>query len=269
MGTLLSGAMDDTDDDDDGDVPPTYGLFQAPQGDASSPVPPEEHPDAFANAVHLPVSIGQALSLMPANSLTGSWSSQRAAYSVGVSAGLTVLAVLSAVRQFSREKVSIVDVMVVVFYGLSAVTSWLFFRFARYWGLLLRAFRAQERHLGPCPGLRRKVVFITVLLLGVAFVEHGLSEMEITLNLRRSHPNASTFSEYLEIYYSANYDMLIVVIGYWPLLSPFFFFLNFTATFVWNYNDLFIMVVSVALAARFRCLRDSISRSIGGTVGTK
>ncbi|KAK3927242.1 Gustatory receptor for sugar taste 64f [Frankliniella fusca] len=259
-------------DADDGDGVPSlygYGALPLPPGYAVSAAPPHEHPDAFANALHLPLRIGQALSLMPADLLTGSWSAPRAAYSATVSTGLTILAVLSVVFKLSQKNVTLLDVMVIMFYGLSAIASWLFLRFARYWGLLLRAFRAQERHHGPCPGLRRKLVSITGVLLGVAFVEHGLSEMEIVLNLRKAHANASTFTEYLEIYTAANYDMVIFVIGYWPLLTPFFFFLNFAATFVWNFNDLFIMLMGVALAARFRCLRDSISRAIGGTVALK
>lgn len=61
--------------------------------------------------------------------------------------------------------------VVVVFYVLSAVTSWLFLRLARYWQVLLRAFRFQERRHGACLGLRARLRCISLTLFVVSFGE--------------------------------------------------------------------------------------------------
>lgn len=128
--------------------------------------------------------------------------------------------------------------VVVAFYGMSAISSWLFFLLGRrWWATLLRAFRHQERLHGPSPGLRRQMTTVSSILLGVSFgthrahgqdgrdrvkrhtagqsscvgyvpVEHCLSEMNIVLAISRSHPDVSTFSECLEVYYRANYPMV-------------------------------------------------------------
>ena len=197
--------------------------------------------------------------------------------------------------------------VVVVFYALSAVTSWLFVRLARHWQPLLRAFRFQERRHGACPGLRARLICISLTLFVVSFgegagdagrqvfpsmsqttllacrnrrrsgsikrhsasrflthapiycwralgrfvtqfsvdfdlkndivsilqmgflsvcvpkrylyllllcfflVEHSLSEMSGLISLRANNPNASTFSENLEIYFHGNYQMVSIV----------------------------------------------------------
>ncbi|XP_034231685.1 gustatory receptor 5a for trehalose-like [Thrips palmi] len=246
-------------DDDDGD-----------RG-AGTTAPADEHPDAFANAMRFPLRVGQALSVLPVDAMTGARSRPRAVYSVVTNVGLSLLAILSAVMQLSKPKrPDLVEFMVVVFYTMAAINSWLFYRLGRrWWAALLRAFRVQDRRQGPCPGLRRKIFAISSLLLGVSFVEHSLSEMTAVVGLSRAHPNASSFSECLELYYYANYPMVIMAVGYWPFMAPFAFMLNFVATFLWNFNDLFLMSMGVAVASRFEFLRESIEKDVGDVLDAK
>lgn len=54
-----------------------------------------------------------------------------------------------------------------------------------------------------------------------------------------------------------------MAVGYWSFMAPFAFMLNFVATFLWNFNDLFVMSMGMALASRFKLLRDSVHQAVG------
>lgn len=92
--TGLGHGVDSLDeDDDDSDL-------HAPGGVA----PANEHPDAFANAMRFSLRVGQALSVLPVDAMTGSWSRLRAAYAIAINVGLSMLAILSTVLQLTRPK---------------------------------------------------------------------------------------------------------------------------------------------------------------------
>ncbi|KAJ1523353.1 hypothetical protein ONE63_001222 [Megalurothrips usitatus] len=215
--------------------------------------------------MRLPLRVGQVFSVMPVDVATGAWSPRRAVYAVLLSCGLSALAASSAAMQLLKEKRVLTDLMVVVFYLLASVMSWLFVQLGRGWATLLGAFRAQERQHGVSPGLRRRLTLITGVLLSLALVEHSLSQMQNISAVLHARPNASGFGEYFEAYYRGQFPMVILVLGYWPVTAPVVMFLNFSATFLWNFTDLFIMLMGVSVASRFKLLQQSVSVASGNT----
>lgn len=61
-------------------------------------------------------------------------------------------------------------------------------------------------------------------------------------------------------YLLINFSMFFHFVDYTPLLGLIGKVINVLATFAWSFNDIFVMAVSVSLAARFRQLNDHMLR---------
>jgi len=57
-----------------------------------------------------------------------------------------------------------------------------------------------------------------------------------------------------------NYSTVFYFVDYTTFLGILGKVVNVLSTFAWNFNDIFVMAVSVALAARFRQLNDFMMR---------
>lgn len=53
-------------------------------------------------------------------------------------------------------------------------------------------------------------------------------------------------------------DEIFYVFDYSPILAMWGKLQNFYSTFIWNYMDIFVMVVSIGLASKFRQLNDNL-----------
>lgn len=56
----------------------------------------------------------------------------------------------------------------------------------------------------------------------------------------------------IQAFYIANYPQVFLLFPYSGLLGTFTKFLNIIATFAWSYTDLFVIVVSIGLASKFK-----------------
>ncbi|CAI6360927.1 unnamed protein product [Macrosiphum euphorbiae] len=166
-----------------------------------------------------------------------------------------------------------------IFYGNACCALWMFIKLAKKWPKLMQDWRAVEismRRFG-APRLGWKSTTLAVVLLVFAFTEHGLHNWLNTrpggkddiasMSLIDNDDNGSlilldqsaTFTGYLERfslkthwYLYDDYD------SYNPVKGFLVMWLSLTATFLWNFTDLFIMLVSSALAAQFKKLTKSM-----------
>lgn len=53
-------------------------------------------------------------------------------------------------------------------------------------------------------------------------------------------------------------DEIFYVLDYSPTLAMWGKLQNFYSTFIWNYMDIFVMVISIGLASKFRQLNDNL-----------
>lgn len=53
-------------------------------------------------------------------------------------------------------------------------------------------------------------------------------------------------------------DEIFYVLDYSPILAMWGKLQNFYSTFIWNYMDIFVMIVSIGLASKFRQLNDNL-----------
>lgn len=56
---------------------------------------------------------------------------------------------------------------------------------------------------------------------------------------------------------------------YWPLLAMWGKLQNVYSTFIWNYMDVFVMIVSIGLASNFRKLNDNLLKFKGLVSGQR
>ncbi|KAL5235730.1 hypothetical protein ACI65C_003140 [Semiaphis heraclei] len=166
-----------------------------------------------------------------------------------------------------------------IFYGNACCALWMFIKLAKKWPKLMQDWRSVEismRRFG-APRLGWKSTTLAVVLLVFAFTEHGLHNWLNTrpggkddiasMSLIDNDDNGSlilidqsaTLTGYLERfslkthwYLYDDYD------SYNPVKGFLVMWLSLTATFLWNFTDLFIMLVSSALAAQFKKLTKSM-----------
>ena len=67
------------------------------------------------------------------------------------------------------------------------------------------------------------------------------------------------FKRYLIMFHSEMFG----AVGFSPVLAVFSAYSNFMATFYWNFSDLFVITISIALASRFRLLNTHLTHARG------
>ncbi|KAJ4427620.1 hypothetical protein ANN_25268 [Periplaneta americana] len=150
-----------------------------------------------------------------------------------------------------------------VFYGTSAMMYYQFLQLARQWPELATQWEALEhsqKHYGyPCK-LKHKIKVITSLVLVGALVEHCLSHHNI---LRWAALCSSSIRGLFRRYFTNVHKQMFAVVHYNIPLAAVNSILNIIATFTWNFTDLFIMLISMALAERFRLLNQHLDSTRG------
>ncbi|KAJ1523414.1 hypothetical protein ONE63_001278 [Megalurothrips usitatus] len=146
-----------------------------------------------------------------------------------------------------------------MFYVCATVVSLLYFRLAMQWRQLCLCFLRVEHRmadLGHPPNLRCRLRAVTVAVLSLALVEYLLAVFSgiLSMDLDRYE----TFHQFLTDYYSGNYPQMMFVVPYNPVIVLVEQTVNTTATFMWNYNDLFIMLISIAIAQWFKFLNTKL-----------
>ncbi|CAH1738162.1 unnamed protein product [Aphis gossypii] len=151
----------------------------------------------------------------------------------------------------------------------------MFIKLAKKWPKLMQDWRTVEvsmRRFG-APRLGWKSTTLAVVLLVFAFTEHGLHNWLNTrpggkddiasMSLIDNDDNGSlilidqsaTFIGYLERFsLKTHWYLYDDYNSYNPVKGFLVMWLSLTATFLWNFTDLFIMLVSSALAAQFKKL---------------
>ncbi|KAE8747292.1 Gustatory receptor 35 [Frankliniella occidentalis] len=228
-----------------------------PKGSKAAPV---AHRDSFHGAMCPALMVAQCFALLPVDGISRThpgvpqfrWLSFRVFYTIAVFLGTGVVALLAAYRMVSSG-LSFNSSVTVVFFGNSLSAMVLFLQLATRWPAVARAWARIEhdmrtygypRHLG------RKVKIMTAVVLLLATVEHLLAVMTAVYTSWPCYKSGG-FPGLVRGYSLNNFAM---VTEYAPWKAVFVFLLNVVATFSWNYTDLFIMLLSVSLAQRFKQL---------------
>lgn len=147
----------------------------------------------------------------------------------------------------------------------SASGSFLFLRLATKWPELMQQWELIDaempkwRHPKQYRLLAFRVRLLIVLILTMAFVEHILSIVSSVTFARDCLNVTNLFEDYgrtqsVQLFEVAGFSISGAVIGK---------LLNIIATFVWNFMDLFIMLISIGLTSIFRRFNQSLYRIKG------
>jgi gustatory receptor len=84
--------------------------------------------------------------------------------------------------------------------------------------------------------------------------EHLLS---ITVGAHGAN-NCPSIRDPIRAFYIANYPQVFKIYPYSGALGTFAKFLNIIATFAWSYTDLFVIVISIGLASKFKQINEDL-----------
>ncbi|XP_052123167.1 gustatory receptor for sugar taste 64e-like isoform X2 [Frankliniella occidentalis] len=234
------------------------------------------HPDSFSGSIRHALIIGYFFSLLhpelgPSlsqdSSRTRRWSGVRILrllYAGVIVVGLSVQAALSLYREMTADSLwdSSVDMM---FFGSATAATVLFLELGPRWRRLTRSFECVESHMvdfGYPPLLRRQMKRLTAVVLLGAAVEHILSVWSAVDFTWPCYMEAGP-GGLLKGYSLLKFPMTFTVMAYehWKAVVVLFF--NFVGTFFWNFNHLFVMLISMPLSHRFKQVNERLEAVTG------
>ncbi|EDV97687.1 gustatory receptor for sugar taste 64a [Drosophila grimshawi] len=159
-----------------------------------------------------------------------------------------------------------------VFYTCVQCACILFIDLARHWPPLIRYWTRVELIFNKPPyevlkrSLSQRVRLSALIIIGCSIVEHALYQTSAVISYTRQaefcskFPNSTMGGVSFENYIVMNYSYVFQVLSYNRFVGAYILLVAGTSTFIWNYMDLFIMMISKALAYRFEQISDRVRR---------
>lgn len=227
---------------------------------------------SFHEAIFPLLFIAQCFGVMPVHNISGkcptglkfTWKSLRFMFAVFVmmSCGLETL---SAISWTFRTHIEFGKMVILVFYVTNFMSFFCFLRLSVVWPELMKKWHEVEKNLpqmemkkekrAMCLRIRKTVAVI----LTMSAVEHILSiigSVAVVLDCPR-------IQNILQAYYVHNFPQVFSFFKYSHLLGIYVKLIHVTSTFVWSYADLFIMVVSQGLSAKFNQINERMLKDKG------
>ncbi|XP_050540082.1 gustatory receptor for sugar taste 64f [Daktulosphaira vitifoliae] len=147
----------------------------------------------------------------------------------------------------------------IVFFGSSLVIYILFVQLAKEWPNIMRKWELAEREMrqfGHPLHTALKFKLLTSLIMVLAIFEHIASILKVVDKaINCSTDSANMF----RVYFAVSFNQVYSVVNFsWFIALP-IVFLNLIITCAWNFMDLFIIILSCALADRFKQLNQRLA----------
>lgn len=215
--------------------------------------------NSFHRAVSPVIVTAQCFGLLPVLGIAGpnaanlrfQWCSFRTMFSIFMLLGAGLNTCFTIVLM--QPGISFEQSDGVVFFGTVTVTYMLFLQLARQWPNLAvewENLEISQKHYGYPKRLHLKIMVITTIVLTGALVEHALSKSSQIAVAAACTDNVTDMFHY---YFTktSTYNQMFTVMDYSFTTAAFALIINFIATYTWNFADLFIILVSLALTERF------------------
>ncbi|KAJ4428995.1 hypothetical protein ANN_25991 [Periplaneta americana] len=150
-----------------------------------------------------------------------------------------------------------------IFYLTGALCCCMFLKMATKWPRLVLLWHQTERsqmHYGYPDHLRFKIRTMAVVIATVAFCEYLLSNANA---LYIASQCASSTADLIKRYFIVSHRHVFGVVRFSYGMAVFTKLCNFIGAFYWSFANLFVMIISVALASRFRLLNKSLKQVHG------
>ncbi|XP_034242833.1 gustatory receptor for sugar taste 64f-like [Thrips palmi] len=237
----------------------------------------KRHPDSFLSVVRHLLIVGHYIGVLPAPTNSGCkfrWLSLHVVFSVGVTAAVAFRIIVYLYCVFVGY-MTFFDTVVSTRIGFTVLGLLMFvtyIRLASRWRKFVVCFLRIEHRQGslepagiaPSLSLRRRVVLMTMATLALGFLEVLLQQF--TFPLSRDLDEYDSFSDILADHYYGLFNHIATAVSYNPAVLFAAEFSSAVTNFVLNYNDLFIMIVSMVIVRRFKhqrkilavnCFKDS------------
>nr|QHN69203.1 gustatory receptor 5 [Sirex noctilio] len=230
-----------------------------------------ESTDSLHSALKPIILLAQCFAVLPisgANSLDASylkfsWKSPKVLY-CGISfIGAAVLTVCSVLR-LAVTGVTSTKTTSLVFFITTCITRVLFLRLARQWPCLELSWERMERELSSKyrrlsrVSLALKFKIMTVVIMVLALLEHTLSILSgYTSALECATLRGDT--DIVSTYFQSQFPQVFARTPYTHWKGALVQCVNILSTFSWNFMDLFLILLSVALTEQFRQLNNRLS----------
>ncbi|XP_046825824.1 gustatory receptor for sugar taste 64f-like [Vespa crabro] len=189
----------------------------------------------------------------------------RTAYAIIVAVSIFIMAILSIIHMIKTLKPESFGVRGgiaaatagAIFYGNGLCGTIMYLWLSPRWVILQNDWKAMEQFIdsnkNQRPRLRWKFIIISTIILFFALFEHIVSVINNSTNFEWGTSN-STFANFLHIYTVNSHNFILENVDYNFAIGIYIFIVSKIATFVWNFTDLFVMLISTGLAERYKTL---------------
>ncbi|KAH8297548.1 hypothetical protein KR054_002775 [Drosophila jambulina] len=221
----------------------------------------------FHQAVGRVLLVAEFFAMMPVKGVTAKHPSSLSFSWRNIRTCFCVLFIASSFTNFGlslykvlNNPISFNSIKPIIFRGSVLLVLIVALNLARRWPQLMMYWHTVEQDLPPYQtqmgrwkmGHRIAMVMLVGMMLSVA--EHILS-MVSAINYA-SFCNRT--ADPIQNYFLRTNDEIFFVVSYSTPLALWGKFQNVYSTFIWNYMDMFVMIVSIGLAAKFRQLNDDL-----------
>ncbi|XP_011881612.1 PREDICTED: gustatory receptor for sugar taste 64f-like isoform X1 [Vollenhovia emeryi] len=237
-------------------------------------IPPSDTFNPSTDSLHAAmrpiIMLAQCFSMLPvcgvskpdASYLRFTWRNLKILYAAIVFLGVLLMSIANILRLFTSG-INSTKMTTFVFYATALVTAVMFVRLAMQWPCLAltwekleREFTSRHRRISKTSlATRFKIVTAVVMLL--ALVEHGAA----VLSAYASAVECAVYRGETDIvgtYFQSQFPQIFTRLSYSLWKGIMVETLNILSTFSWNFVDLFLILISIALADQFRQLNSRL-----------
>jgi gustatory receptor len=107
--------------------------------------------------------------------------------------------------------------------------------------------------------LRVRMRFSAYVILSLSLIEHILSVVSAVAQV----VDCPRIKSIYRAYYVKSFPQVFTLFSYSTALGTYLKFIHVTATFVWSFTDLFIMMISCGLSVKFKLINDRMLEDKG------
>ncbi|KYB27367.1 hypothetical protein TcasGA2_TC033212 [Tribolium castaneum] len=198
-------------------------------------------------------------------SLRFSWKSARVVYALFTLLGTFLISGFQ-MQKIATKGLDLLEANRLFFFLTGVMASLLFLNLAKRWPKFVKDWcvvDATFASYGWPKGLNKKLNTLTVVFMLIALVEHILVQTnKLVLALECNNTTAEGFTYFLG---NMSFAHIFALVEYDIFKALVLQTINLQITFIWTYNDLFVMLISTALAYRF----GQITRRIAAVASEK
>lgn len=227
---------------------------------------------SFHQAVYPLTLIAQCFGVMPVNKISAqcpsglhfTWKSIRFAFAIFVMFSCGLESVFAISWTFSTH-VEFGKMVILMFYVTNFLSFYCFLSLARNWPGVMKKWHEVEKRLPQMEketekfAMSRRIRKTAAIILTMSAVEHVLSIVSSVAVVL----DCPQIQNIFKAYYVHNFPQVFKFFKYSHILGVYVKFIHVTATFVWSYADLFIMVVSHGLSAKFKQINERMQKDKG------